>query len=47
MSKINLSTWNVEDDNFWNNTGKKIATKNLWISIPALLLAFADRKSVV
>jgi MFS transporter, NNP family, nitrate/nitrite transporter len=41
MSKINLSVWNVEDDNFWNTTGKKIATKNLWISIPALLLAFA------
>ncbi|MCD6597600.1 MAG: NarK/NasA family nitrate transporter [Bacteroidales bacterium] len=41
MSKINLSVWNVEDDNFWKSTGKKIATKNLWISIPALLLAFA------
>ncbi len=41
MSKINLAIWNVEDENFWNNTGKKIATKNLWISIPALLLAFA------
>ncbi|RLD41251.1 MAG: NarK/NasA family nitrate transporter [Bacteroidetes bacterium] len=41
MSKINLSVWNVEDENFWNSTGKKIASKNLWISIPALLLAFA------
>ena len=41
MSKINLSVWNVEDENFWNQTGKKIATRNLWISIPALLLAFA------
>ncbi len=38
---INISTWNVEDQNFWDSTGKKIATKNLWISIPALLLAFA------
>ena len=38
---INISEWNVEDDNFWNSKGKKIATKNLWISIPALLLAFA------
>ncbi len=41
MSKINLSVWNVEDENFWKSTGKKIAAKNLWISIPALLLAFA------
>ncbi len=37
----NISTWNVEDESFWKTTGKKIATKNLWISIPALLLAFA------
>lgn len=41
MSKINLSVWNVEDEKFWKTTGKKIATRNLWISIPALLLAFA------
>ncbi len=41
MSKINLATWNVEDAGFWESTGKKIAFKNLWISIPALLLAFA------
>ncbi len=37
----NISNWNVEDESFWKSTGKKIATKNLWISIPALLLAFA------
>ncbi len=37
----NLSNWDVEDPKFWESTGKKIATKNLWISIPALLLAFA------
>ncbi len=41
MPKINLSNWNVEDESFWKSTGKKIATRNLWISIPALLLAFA------
>jgi NNP family nitrate/nitrite transporter-like MFS transporter len=41
MSKVNLSVWNVEDESFWTTTGKKIANKNLWISIPALLLAFA------
>lgn len=38
---INIKEWNVEDENFWTKTGKKIAAKNLWISIPALLLAFA------
>ena len=38
---INLKQWDVEDEAFWNDTGKKIANRNLWISIPALLLAFA------
>jgi NNP family nitrate/nitrite transporter-like MFS transporter len=38
---VNIKDWNVEDDSFWNSTGKKIATRNLWASIPALLLAFA------
>lgn len=37
----NIEKWNVEDQTFWNTTGKKIANRNLWISIPALLLAFA------
>lgn len=41
MSKINISDWNIEDKSFWESTGKKIANKNLWISIPALLLAFS------
>ena len=41
MGKINLEKWDVEDSSFWKSTGKKIATKNLWISVPALLLAFA------
>ncbi len=38
---VNLKDWNVEDLKFWNSSGKKIAGRNLWISIPALLLAFA------
>lgn len=38
---VNIRHWEVEDNKFWNSTGKKIAIKNLWISIPALLLAFA------
>ena len=38
---VNIKDWNVEDDNFWNSTGKKIANRNLWVSIPALLLSFS------
>lgn len=37
----NIEQWNVEDPNFWESTGKHVAFRNLWISIPALLLAFA------
>ena len=33
--------WDVEDEGFWESTGKKIATRNLWISIPSLLCGFA------
>ncbi len=32
--------WEPEDENFWSTTGKRIAFRNLWISIPNLLLAF-------
>ncbi|MCB0429092.1 MAG: NarK/NasA family nitrate transporter [Flavobacteriales bacterium] len=38
---VNINHWNVEDPEFWNSTGKRIANKNLWISIPALLLSFS------
>jgi MFS transporter, NNP family, nitrate/nitrite transporter len=37
----NVKTWNVEDDQFWESTGKRIANRNLWISIPNLLCGFA------
>ena len=33
--------WNPEDRKFWDSTGKKIANRNLWISIPSLLCGFA------
>ncbi len=33
--------WDVENEEFWETTGKKIATRNLWISIPSLLCGFA------
>lgn len=36
-----LHEWNVEDPNFWESKGKKIASRNLWISIPCLLVGFA------
>ena len=36
-----LRNWNVEDEAYWASTGKSIATRNLWISIPSLLCGFA------
>ncbi len=36
-----LTEWEPENPEFWEATGKRIARRNLWISIPALLLAFA------
>jgi NNP family nitrate/nitrite transporter-like MFS transporter len=36
-----LVRWDPEDRAFWEAEGKRIATRNLWISIPALLLSFA------
>ncbi len=36
-----LYGWNPDDEAQWENTGQKIATRNLWISIPALLCGFA------
>ncbi|MGI9352876.1 MAG: antiporter [Rhizobiaceae bacterium] len=36
-----LRNWNPEDEAFWESEGKKIATRNLWISIPSLLCGFA------
>jgi NNP family nitrate/nitrite transporter-like MFS transporter len=36
-----LVTWQPEDDTFWEQTGKRIAYRNLWLSVPALLCGFA------
>jgi NNP family nitrate/nitrite transporter-like MFS transporter len=36
-----LTEWNPEDPQFWESKGKKIANRNLWISIPSLLCGFA------
>ncbi|MEE9273106.1 MAG: antiporter [Robiginitomaculum sp.] len=36
-----LQIWDPEDKAQWDGGGKKIANRNLWISIPALLCGFA------
>ena len=36
-----ITEWDVENEEFWETTGKRIATRNLWISIPSLLAGFA------
>jgi NNP family nitrate/nitrite transporter-like MFS transporter len=40
-SRVDIGDWRPEDDTFWESTGKKIAYRNLWISIPNLLVGFA------
>jgi MFS transporter, NNP family, nitrate/nitrite transporter len=40
-SGATIQDWRPEDETFWNTTGKKIATRNLWISIPSLVCGFA------
>ena len=41
LSGAVLQDWRPEDKEFWEKTGHPIARKNLWLSIPALLLSFA------
>ncbi len=36
-----LEQFNPEDPKYWEAHGKKIAKRNLWVSIPCLLLAFS------
>ena len=36
-----LKNWDPENPEQWESTGKKIANRNLWISIPCLLCGFA------
>ncbi len=40
-SSADIADWNVEDDAFWESKGKRLAYRNLWISIPNLLCGFA------
>ena len=41
MSTHVLQRWEPENPGFWQQTGARIANRNLWISIPALMLAFS------
>ncbi|MDP6936528.1 MAG: MFS transporter [Candidatus Marinimicrobia bacterium] len=41
MSKVDITQWDVENNDFWESTGKHVAKRNLWISIPSLLCGFA------
>lgn len=36
-----VTDWRPEERAFWEDKGRRIAQRNLWISIPCLLLAFA------
>jgi NNP family nitrate/nitrite transporter-like MFS transporter len=36
-----IDDWRPDDNEFWESKGRAIARRNLWISIPALLLAFS------
>ncbi len=39
-SRYLLRDWKPENPAFWENKGKHIARRNLWISVSCLLLAF-------
>ena len=41
VQSADISDWCPEDETFWESTGKRIAYRNLWISVPALLCGFA------
>jgi len=36
-----LTDWRPEDKEFWETSGRAVARRNLWLSIPSLLLSFA------
>jgi NNP family nitrate/nitrite transporter-like MFS transporter len=40
-SGADIHDWRPEDDEFWERTGKRIAWRNLALSVPALLCGFA------
>ncbi|RIX60132.1 NarK family nitrate/nitrite MFS transporter [Paenibacillus nanensis] len=40
MARSRIQQWEPENPSFWSKEGKRHATRNLWISIPSLMLAF-------
>jgi len=40
-SSADIVDWRPEDNTFWEATGKRVANRNLWISVPSLLCGFA------
>ncbi|SMF02002.1 MFS transporter, NNP family, nitrate/nitrite transporter [Tistlia consotensis] len=36
-----LKHWRPDEPSFWDSAGRRVARRNLWISIPCLLLAFS------
>lgn len=40
-TNADIEQWDVESAEFWERKGKRIASRNLWISIPSLLMGFA------
>ncbi|PCI99918.1 MAG: MFS transporter [Alphaproteobacteria bacterium] len=41
FSHMGLKDWDPENEEQWNSYGKKVAYRNLWISVPCLLTGFA------
>ena len=41
MSSHVIKRWEPENPDFWQKEGARVANRNLWISIPALMLAFS------
>ena len=41
QSRADIADWRPEDPSFWEATGRKVAYRNLWLSVPALLCGFA------
>ena len=39
--RADIADWRPEDEQFWESTGRHVAWRNLWLSVPALLCAFA------
>ncbi len=40
-TNADIEHWDVESEDFWQREGKRIASRNLWISLPSLLMRFA------